>query len=74
VLAVRAHPDILAKQKLPPKLVGKDIWKERFEDSAPQRLPLSLPFFLLPFFGGASAASAPRTFRNSARVASSTFG
>jgi PPK2 family polyphosphate:nucleotide phosphotransferase len=32
VLAVRAHPDILAKQKLPPKLVGKDIWKERFED------------------------------------------
>ncbi|HWV53594.1 polyphosphate kinase 2 family protein [Pseudorhodoplanes sp.] len=32
VLVVRAHPDILAKQKLPPKLVGKDIWKERFED------------------------------------------
>ena len=32
VLVVRVHPDILAKQKLPPKLVGKDIWKERFED------------------------------------------
>lgn len=32
VLVVRAHPEILAKQKLPPKLVGKDIWKERFED------------------------------------------
>lgn len=32
VLAVRVHPEFLAKQKLPPKLVGKDIWKERFED------------------------------------------
>jgi PPK2 family polyphosphate:nucleotide phosphotransferase len=32
VLVVRAHAEILAKQKLPPKLVGKDIWKERFED------------------------------------------
>ncbi len=32
VLVVRVHPDILAKQKLPPKLVGKDIWKERHED------------------------------------------
>jgi PPK2 family polyphosphate:nucleotide phosphotransferase len=32
VLVVRAHPEILAKQKLPSKLVGKDIWKERFED------------------------------------------
>lgn len=32
VLVVRVHPTILAKQKLPPKLVGKDIWKERFED------------------------------------------
>ncbi|MGV3634213.1 MAG: polyphosphate kinase 2 family protein [Pseudorhodoplanes sp.] len=32
VLVVRAHPEILAKQKLPPKLVGKYIWKERFED------------------------------------------
>lgn len=32
VLVVRAHPEILAKQKLPAKLVGKDVWKERFED------------------------------------------
>ena len=32
VLVVRAHPEILARQKLPPKLVGKDIWKQRFED------------------------------------------
>ena len=31
-LVVRVHPEFLAKQKLPPKLVTKDIWKERFED------------------------------------------
>jgi len=32
VLVVRVHPGFLAKQKLPPKLVGKKIWEERFED------------------------------------------
>jgi PPK2 family polyphosphate:nucleotide phosphotransferase len=32
VLVVRVHPEFLAKQKLPPKLVGKNIWEERFED------------------------------------------
>jgi PPK2 family polyphosphate:nucleotide phosphotransferase len=32
VLAVRVHPEWLERQKLPPKLVTKHIWKERFED------------------------------------------
>lgn len=32
VLAVRVHPEFLAKQKLPSRLVGKHIWQERFED------------------------------------------
>jgi PPK2 family polyphosphate:nucleotide phosphotransferase len=32
VLIVRVHPEILAGQKLPPELVTKDIWKERYED------------------------------------------
>ncbi len=32
VLVVRVHPDFLEKQTLPPKLVTKDIWKERFAD------------------------------------------
>ncbi len=32
VLVVRVHPGFLAKQKLPPELVGKKIWEERFED------------------------------------------
>ena len=32
VLVVRVHPEYLQKQKLPPELLTKDIWKERFED------------------------------------------
>jgi PPK2 family polyphosphate:nucleotide phosphotransferase len=32
VLVVRVHPELLARQKLPEKLVGKDMWKERFKD------------------------------------------
>jgi PPK2 family polyphosphate:nucleotide phosphotransferase len=31
-LVVRVHREFLAKQKLPPRLVDKDIWRERFED------------------------------------------
>jgi PPK2 family polyphosphate:nucleotide phosphotransferase len=31
VLIVRVHPDILARQKLPPSLTGKDIWKNRYK-------------------------------------------
>src|ERR1700710_3074589 len=31
-LVVRVHPEILAKEKTPPKLVTKNIWAERFED------------------------------------------
>ena len=31
-LVVRVHPDFLAGQKLPPELVTKDIWDERFQD------------------------------------------
>jgi PPK2 family polyphosphate:nucleotide phosphotransferase len=31
-LVVRVHPETLAKEKLPPKLLTKNIWRERFED------------------------------------------
>ncbi len=34
VLVVRVHQELLAKQHLPPELVTKKIWKERFEDIA----------------------------------------
>lgn len=32
VLVVRVHPEMLERQKLPPSLVGKDVWQQRFED------------------------------------------
>ena len=31
-LVVRVHPELLGRQKLPEQVVGKDIWKERFQD------------------------------------------
>jgi PPK2 family polyphosphate:nucleotide phosphotransferase len=34
VLAVRVHPEFLASQKIPPRLVTKKIWRERFESIA----------------------------------------
>src|SRR3989449_1149387 len=32
VLVVRFHPEMLARQNLPPQLVGRQTWKERFKD------------------------------------------
>ena len=32
VLVVRVHPEFLAKQRVPPELMTKDIWKERYRD------------------------------------------
>jgi polyphosphate kinase 2 (PPK2 family) len=32
VLVVRVHEEWLKNQKIPPSLVGKSIWKERFQD------------------------------------------
>ena len=34
VLVVRVHPEILGAQRLPPAVVSKRIWDERFEDIA----------------------------------------
>lgn len=31
-LVTRVHPELLQKQKLPPKLITKKIWRERYED------------------------------------------
>jgi PPK2 family polyphosphate:nucleotide phosphotransferase len=52
VLVVRVHPEILQRQKLPPRLVGKEIWDERladiarFEDYATRQGTKILKFFL----------------------------
>jgi polyphosphate kinase 2 (PPK2 family) len=32
VLVVRVHPDLLQQQRIPPTLVTKHIWKDRYED------------------------------------------
>ena len=32
VLTVRVHEELLARQKLPKRLIGKDIWQQRFDD------------------------------------------
>src|SRR5581483_544705 len=32
VLVVRVHPEFLAKQHLPPELMTKNLWKERYKD------------------------------------------
>ena len=32
VLVVRVHPELLKAEKIPPSLITKDLWKERFED------------------------------------------
>jgi len=32
VLVVRVHPQVLEREKLPPQLIRKDIWKHRFQD------------------------------------------
>ena len=32
VLVVRVHPELLVKENMPPSLVTKEVWKERFED------------------------------------------
>ncbi len=32
VLVVRVHPEFLDRQRLPPRVVTKDIWEERYQD------------------------------------------
>jgi PPK2 family polyphosphate:nucleotide phosphotransferase len=50
-LVVRVHEDLLARQKLPPQLAGKSIWRERFEDiSAFERYLARNGTLILKFF------------------------
>jgi PPK2 family polyphosphate:nucleotide phosphotransferase len=50
-LVVRVHPETLAKQKLPAKLVTRNIWRERFEDiSAFERYLARNGTMVLKFF------------------------
>jgi PPK2 family polyphosphate:nucleotide phosphotransferase len=50
-LVTRVHPEILAKEKIPPQLVTKSIWRERFEDiSAFERYLARNGTVILKFF------------------------
>ncbi len=50
-LVTRVHPQILAKEKIPPKLITKNIWRERFEDiSAIERYLSRNGTVILKFF------------------------
>ncbi len=50
-LVVRVHSEILAKQKIPQKLITRNIWRERFEDiSAVERYLARQGTIVLKFF------------------------
>jgi PPK2 family polyphosphate:nucleotide phosphotransferase len=50
-LVVRVHPEMLAKEKIPPRLVTRNIWRERFDDiSAFERYLARNGTIILKFF------------------------
>src|SRR5260370_26563832 len=50
-LVTRVHREVLAKEKIPPKLITKNIWRERFEDiSAFERYLTRNGTVILKFF------------------------
>jgi PPK2 family polyphosphate:nucleotide phosphotransferase len=62
-LVTRVHPDILAKEKIPPKLITKNIWRERFEDiSAMERYLARNGTVILKFFLNVSKAEQRERF------------
>ncbi len=63
VLVVRVHPQILARQRIPPRLVGKKVWDERLEDIAGYERYLSRNgFAILKFFLNVSRKEQKRRF------------
>jgi PPK2 family polyphosphate:nucleotide phosphotransferase len=63
VLVVRVHPQILNYQKLPPSLVTKDIWQERFADIAAfERYATRNGILIRKFFLHVSAEEQKRRF------------
>ena len=63
VLVVRVHREILAAEKIPPPLVGKRIWKERFDDiNAFERYLARQGYLILKFFLNVSRKEQKRRF------------
>ncbi len=62
-LVVRVHPELLTNEKLPPALVTRDVWKERFEDiNALERYLTRNGVVVLKFFLNVSKAEQKRRF------------
>ena len=63
VLVVRVHQELLQRQKLPPSLVTKRIWRERYEDIANfERYLTRNGIVILKFFLHVSKAEQKRRF------------
>ena len=63
VLVVRVHPEFLTRQKLPPELVTKKIWKERYEDiNAFERYLSRNGYVIRKFFLNVSRTSSAGAF------------
>lgn len=62
-LVVRVHPEILANERMPPPLVSKDIWDERFQDiCAFERYLTRNGFVIRKFFLNVSKKEQKRRF------------
>jgi PPK2 family polyphosphate:nucleotide phosphotransferase len=62
-LVTRVHPELLKAEKLPPKLVTKNIWRERFEDiTAFERYLSRNGTMILKFFLNVSKEEQRRRF------------
>ena len=60
---VRVHPELLANEKLPPALVTRSLWKDRFEDiNALERYLTRNGVVVLKFFLNVSKAEQKRRF------------
>jgi PPK2 family polyphosphate:nucleotide phosphotransferase len=63
VLVVRVHPQILARQRIPPRLVGKKVWEHRLESIADYERHLARNgFAILKFFLNVSRKEQKRRF------------
>jgi PPK2 family polyphosphate:nucleotide phosphotransferase len=64
-LVVRVHPEVLAKEKIPPALMTRNIWRERFEDiSAFEHYLARNGTVILKFFLNVSKQEQRRRFLN----------
>jgi PPK2 family polyphosphate:nucleotide phosphotransferase len=63
VLVVRVHSELLAAEKLPEELAGKDVWEERYDDiNAFERYLVNQGYLVLKFFLNVSKQEQKRRF------------